>query len=221
VNTSCYCSPFYDPPEPPSGGGGGGSTPEEEEEEEEEEEDPCSGMKNGIMTGNPLNSMQILGSKNNGVLGGCFGTARGRMHTGIDLSGSIGDPVYATHSGTVIRVVQTCPVESSGMNWDDYKKTFKPKNEKSIAPGKRVYIDCGGGFVTWYWHLNSTNVQVNQQIAAGDVIGTLGNSGNCSSFSAAGPHLHYQTLENGVPVDPMEYLFSDFDMETGIGTDCD
>lgn len=110
-------------------------------------------------------SMQILGTINNGILGGCFGRARGRMHNGIDLSGSIGDPVYATHSGTVIRVEPVCPVEDSGMNWDRYKSNFKPTpNEvSSLAPGKRVYIDCGGGFVTWYWHLNSTNVQQNNK----------------------------------------------------------
>ena len=98
---------------------------------------------------------------------------------------------------------------------------FAPINQKALAPGKRVYIDCGGGFVTWYWHLNSTNVQQGQQISAGDVIGTLGRSGSCTSKDAAGPHLHYQTMENGKPVNPMKYIFSDFDMETGIGTNCD
>jgi len=68
--------------------------------------------------------------------------------------------------------------------------------------GNYVEIEHTGGFTTKYFHLasiNTSNVQVDQYIDSGILIGVSGNTGSCSS----GAHLHFQ-VENseGIPVDP-------------------
>ena len=40
-----------------------------------------------------------------------------------------------------------------------------------------------------------------QTVAKGQIIGHVGDSGQ-----AGGPHLHYETRLNGVPVNPMRYI---------------
>ena len=42
---------------------------------------------------------------------------------------------------------------------------------------------------------------VGQSVSQGQVIGSSGCTGHCF-----GPHLHFETRINGVPVDPMGYL---------------
>ena len=58
--------------------------------------------------------------------------------------------------------------------------------------GKYVRINHGGGWTTYYAHLNGFNVSVGQSVAANTVIGFVGSTGNSS-----GPHLHYEQRLNG------------------------
>ena len=67
--------------------------------------------------------------------------------------------------------------------------------------GNTVVIDHGYGLMTLYSHLSSIDVAVGDRVAKGDVVGRTGETG-----LAAGDHLHFTTLINGVAVDPLEWF---------------
>lgn len=82
----------------------------------------------------------------------------------------LGDPVVASAPGTVDRVT----------------------NLGDTSYGKYVRIDHGGGYTTYYAHLNGFNVSVGQKVGYGTVIGWVGSTGG-----STGPHLHYEQRLNG------------------------
>ncbi|MFW2380136.1 MAG: peptidoglycan DD-metalloendopeptidase family protein [Acidimicrobiales bacterium] len=104
-----------------------------------------------------------------------FGTRR--MHTGLDIGGRSGEPIYAAKGGTVI---------SAG--WRG-------------GYGNAVVIDHGDGFSTLYAHQSSVAVQTGDVVTLGQVVGYVGSTG----WSTA-PHLHYELRLNGKPIDPLPYL---------------
>jgi murein DD-endopeptidase MepM/ murein hydrolase activator NlpD len=107
-----------------------------------------------------------------------FGARRGgSWHQGLDLSAPKGSPVWATAAGTVILA------------------------EREGAWGRMVLIDHGNGYRTRYAHLKRIKVTRGGRVVRGDTIGTVGESGR-----ASGPHLHYEVLREGEPVDPRPYL---------------
>jgi murein DD-endopeptidase MepM/ murein hydrolase activator NlpD len=52
--------------------------------------------------------------------------------------------------------------------------------------------------LTLYGHLSQTNVRCGELIAAGQVIGAVGSTGNSS-----GPHLHFEIRNGNTPTDPL------------------
>jgi murein DD-endopeptidase MepM/ murein hydrolase activator NlpD len=54
---------------------------------------------------------------------------------------------------------------------------------------------------TRYGHLSAASVRVGQSVDRGDKIAEVGESG-----VVTGPHLHYEVLVNGAPVNPMSYI---------------
>ena len=112
-----------------------------------------------------------------------FGHRWGRMHTGIDISGTgHGSPIFASNNGVVT---------FSGW-WDAY--------------GNAVVINHNNGFYTVYAHLSKSYVKVGQVVSRGQVIGGMGNTGR--SF---GTHLHFEIRsgdpkKGGTPLNPMRYL---------------
>lgn len=102
------------------------------------------------------------------------------MHAGLDFVASLEDPVFASAKGTVVKVERT-------------RKSH----------GNTIEIEHPGGYRSRYCHLSETDVRVGQTVRAGQKIGTVGMSGN--SFA---PHLHYEVLKNGTPVDPINYIFA-------------
>jgi murein DD-endopeptidase MepM/ murein hydrolase activator NlpD/cytoskeletal protein RodZ len=97
------------------------------------------------------------------------------FHEAVDLSGNIGDPVFASGSGTV-----------AFAGWND------------TGYGNVVVIAHGSHF-SIYAHLDSYSVSCGQSVSAGSVIGRLGSTGNSS-----GPHLHFEIRDaNWNPVSPM------------------
>jgi murein DD-endopeptidase MepM/ murein hydrolase activator NlpD len=67
--------------------------------------------------------------------------------------------------------------------------------------GNKVDIDHGNGYHTWYAHLSRIDVRAGERVYKGESIAAVGSTG----FST-GPHLHYQVMRNGTPVDPSPFL---------------
>ncbi|WP_281864831.1 M23 family metallopeptidase [Planomicrobium okeanokoites] len=64
--------------------------------------------------------------------------------------------------------------------------------------GNIVVIDHGGGIETRYAHLQSVFGTVGTMVSPGNVIGTVGSTGN-----STGPHLHFEIRLDGIPYNPM------------------
>ncbi len=109
-----------------------------------------------------------------------FGVDRGnRAHGGVDFAAGCGSPVVAASAGRV-----------SAANY-------------STSAGNLVHIEHGGGLQTKYFHLQRSVVGVGAQVAQGQLIGYVGNTGH-----STGCHLHFEVRANGVAVDPLYALQS-------------
>ncbi len=102
------------------------------------------------------------------------------FHTGIDIASAYGTPIRATADGVV----------TSARFRDAY--------------GWTVEIDHGFGIGTLYAHCSRLLVSEGDEVSRGDVIARLGSTGR-----ATGPHIHYEVLRDGVPVNPEGYLVGD------------
>ena len=67
-----------------------------------------------------------------------------------------------------------------------------------------VEIDHGYGISTRYGHNSKNLVEVGDRVKRGALIGMVGSTGR-----STGPHLHYEVLLNGVPVNPKNYIFEE------------
>jgi len=104
-----------------------------------------------------------------------------KMHEGLDILTDIGSPVFAPGKGKVTYV--------------------GPRG----GYGLTVEIEHGFGYKTVFAHLSKSLVKEGQIVKRGDRIALTGNSG-----LSTGPHLHYEVHYNGVPQDPINYFFEDF-----------
>lgn len=104
-----------------------------------------------------------------------------KLHDGTDFGAGCGTPVRAAASGRVVS--------------QSYNTGFG--NQVVIAHGT---VD-GAAVATSYNHLSSFSTSWGQQVARGDIIGSVGNTG----FST-GCHLHFMVYANGSPVDPAGWL---------------
>ncbi|HOR18291.1 MAG TPA: peptidoglycan DD-metalloendopeptidase family protein [Brevefilum sp.] len=77
--------------------------------------------------------------------------------------------------------------------------------EELIVRGNAILIDHGWGIVSGYWHLSEFNVSVGDIVQPGDLLGLIGNTGR-----SAGPHLHFEIIINGIPVNPQTWLDQTF-----------
>jgi hypothetical protein len=68
--------------------------------------------------------------------------------------------------------------------------------------GNFISVVSDSGWRTGYAHLQSVFVESGQYVQAGTPIGTIGSTGH-----STGPHLHYETWQNGVNIDPSPRLF--------------
>ena len=104
-------------------------------------------------------------------------TGEYKLHKGIDYAGNYGDPIKASKSGVV---------EYSG--WIS-------------GYGNTIILGHGNGVQTLYPHAQTLNVSVGDTVGQGDVIATVGSTGN-----STGPHLHFEIRINGEAVDPLNYI---------------
>lgn len=79
--------------------------------------------------------------------------------------------------------------------------------------GITIKIDHGFGYESLYAHLSrvETGLRVGRSVSRGDLIGFTGDTG-----VVEGPHLHYEIIRDGVPVDPINYMFADLSPEEYI-----
>lgn len=105
-------------------------------------------------------------------------------HKGIDLIG--GNEICATSNGKVVEV-------RDGIKGYSEKYTY----------GNYVTIYHGNGIHTTYAHMkyHSIKVKIGDFVKKGDAIGIIGETGY-----ALGVHLHYEISEDGIPVNPLDYL---------------
>lgn len=71
--------------------------------------------------------------------------------------------------------------------------------------GNAVLLAHGQGVVSLYSHLQALGVEEGREVARGDTLGLLGSTGR-----STGPHLHWGIVVDEVPVDPMQWLTTDF-----------
>lgn len=112
-----------------------------------------------------------------GPLSDGFGMRGDRPHYGVDIAADHGAAIRAAAGG---RVTHAGPAG-----------TF----------GNLVIIDHGNGMTTYYAHCSTIAVQAGEEVAAGQRIARVGDTGR--SF---GPHLHFETRWDGEPYDPLLYL---------------
>ena len=134
------------------------------------------------------------------------------VHQGIDLyADPDGTPVtrttevLAARDGVVIRADRdyTNPTKSQMDDWlaTCRQEGYTPEDVLDGFRGRQVWLDHGGGLVTRYAHLSgiADGLKVGQQVAQGQVIGTVGNSGTPASlYDANGEiHLHFEIWLDG------------------------
>lgn len=105
---------------------------------------------------------------------------RWRFHNGVDLAAPAGTPVFAFSAGLVV--------------WAGSMGGY----------GLAVVVDHGA-YKTLYAHLSRVEARYGREVAAGEKIGEVGDTG-----VTTGPHLHFTVweVEGGFlrPVDPVTYL---------------
>jgi len=99
------------------------------------------------------------------------------FHKGVDIMAPAGSPVTAPAPGVV---------------------TFAGKDAEGTLA---LILDHGGGYATYFSHLQRLDVQAGAPVARGSLLASVGSEGR-----STGPHLHYEVRLFGVPVNPASYL---------------
>jgi len=110
-----------------------------------------------------------------------------RQHDGIDLPAVTGTPITAVASGTVVK---------AGRNGG---YGFSVLLRHDPTPPDTT------GYFTRYAHMSKEpKLKVGQRVEGGDYLGPVGSTGY-----SEGPHLHFEVLRNGDPVNPLHYCALD------------
>jgi lipoprotein NlpD len=96
---------------------------------------------------------------------------------GIDIGGSLGDPVTAAADGKVM---------------------YSGNGVRGL--GNLIIISHSNGFITAYAHNQVLQVKTGQDVKRGAKIAELGQT------DAPSPRLHFEIRRQGTPVDPLQYL---------------
>jgi len=111
-----------------------------------------------------------------------------RFHAGVDIGASWGSPIVAAADGQI-----------AAAGW-------------AGGYGRQVRIAHGGGIVTTYNHMSEIVASPGSYVHAGQLIGYVGSSG-----LSTGPHLHYEVLKDGTPVNPLGVRFTSVQVaDTGV-----
>lgn len=102
---------------------------------------------------------------------------RTHRHQGLDIAAAPGTPIYAAASGRVV-----CA---------DWKNGY----------GKMVLIEHADGRLTRYAHASQLLVSCGDMVEVGQEIALVGSTGH-----STGPHLHFEILEDGSSLNPLDVL---------------
>jgi murein DD-endopeptidase MepM/ murein hydrolase activator NlpD len=102
---------------------------------------------------------------------------RSAFHTGTDIRGKKGEPIYATADGVVT------------------------KSFRNGGYGNFVVIDHGNGYTTSFAHMQKYLVHKGDRVKRGQLIGKVGNTGR-----STGSHLHYEITLNNKPINPYKFM---------------
>ncbi len=108
----------------------------------------------------------------------------GPSHGGWDLAGRLGDPIFASDSGTVVYAGYS--LDSRG----------RPRGY-----GQYVVLDHGNGYRTLYAHASQLYVGCGQQVRRGAVIAAVGSVGK-----STGPHLHFEIRYGDNYANPAQFM---------------
>jgi len=99
-------------------------------------------------------------------------------HPGVDIANNAEPNILAADSGRI-----------AAIGWDN------------TGYGNRIIIDHGNGLQTLYAHMSAFYVTLGQTVNRGDSIGRMGSTGH-----STGPHLHFEIHQNGIHLNPLNYL---------------
>jgi hypothetical protein len=99
------------------------------------------------------------------------------FHPGVDFAGDAGGQVQAVATGVV--------------TWAGDRNGY----------GNLVEITHGNGLVTRYGHNSRILVRVGETVQKGQALALVGSTGH-----STGPHVHFEVLKGGNPVDPMAFI---------------
>jgi murein DD-endopeptidase MepM/ murein hydrolase activator NlpD len=97
----------------------------------------------------------------------------GERHTGVDIAVPIGTPIRACGGATV-----------ASAGWDPEYGLF-------------VLLEHPEGYESMYGHASRILAEVGDTVQAGEVIALSGSTGRSTA-----PHLHFEVLHEGQPIDP-------------------
>src|SRR5829696_5353080 len=145
--------------------------------------DNPSSRVNSIATVSKSLAFPVAGSKSK--IKDLWGSSRGggvRKHKGIDIHARKGTPVVAVCDGLIV------------------KRNYTPTG------GKTLWLKSAGyGWKAYYAHLDRQLVKEGQWVRKGQVIGTIGNTGNARTTPS---HLHFGISQGQKWVNPLPYVKS-------------
>lgn len=106
-------------------------------------------------------------------------TGHREHHKGMDFAGKLGSEIIAVGAGVV--------------TWSGERYGY----------GNLIEVNHGNGYSTRYGHCDALLVSVGTTVTKGQVLATMGSTGR-----STGPHVHFEVLHNGRPVDPKKYILA-------------
>ena len=124
--------------------------------------------------------------------GDCRGSGCSRLHEGVDLMADRGLPVRSPANGRLTK------------RYDDRGLTYGAGNGWTL-------VDDENDITYRFFHLDTheEGLEVDDEIAMGQVIGYVGNTGTSGAFSNTNHHLHFEYRPGNVPMDSFPLLQRD------------
>lgn len=159
-----------------------------------------------------------------------------KFHSGYDIAGAIGTPIYAVHNGTVDALIDSHPNDVNNPLWQtngvfDYDKYTDWREVQSPplainAGGNKIKIgwtENGSYFSHNYEHLQQGTILVSagDVVTKGQLIGYIGITGNAQTSDNGGSHLHFSKYDATGAIDPSEDILANYNDDGHDDDPCD